>query len=273
MVSDKLCQLDFSNGFVFDPDCLRSYAAKTIGTLILAGAIALKVPQMYNIYATKDVVGLSPEAFYSDVPLSTVSVVYNILQGNPFTSYGEGVVIGVQNFILVLLLWAYMKPAPSSNTMVSVLTLFAAVTLCAFCLPREYQYLLPLSTLPMMVYSRFSQILSSYKHGTTGQLSLITTFLQLGGSLARIYTTIVEVGWDMSLLSVCALSTVLNGILMAQVGARPFRVLCLCIPMILVHLTVPCFLLPHSTDYLLQLHQERSRESIAQEEGLISSGL
>jgi hypothetical protein len=43
--------------------------------------------------------------------------------------------------------------------------------------------------------------------------------------------------------------------------------------MTLVHLTVLCSLLPHSTDYLLQLHQERSRESIAQEEGLISFGL
>lgn len=216
-----MCQLDFTNGFVFDPNCIGAYAAKAVGTLILAGALALKLPQMYNIYATKDVVGLSPEAFYTDVPLSTVSVVYNILQGNPFTSYGEGCIIGLQNFVLVLLLWAYMKPAPSLSTMVSVLALFGGVTLVSFYLPPEYQYVLPLSTLPMMMYSRLAQIYSSYKQGTTGQLSLITTFLQFGGSLARVGTTIVEVGWDWSLLAVYLLSALLNGIMMAQVHQCP----------------------------------------------------
>jgi hypothetical protein len=172
---------------------------------------------MYNIYATKDVVGLSAGAFYSEVPLSIVSVVYNILQGNPFTSFGEGCIILVQNFILVIMLWCYMKPAPASSTVISVLALFAAVTVGSLYTPTEYQYILPLTTMPMMIYSRMAQIISNVKHGTTGQLSLITTFLQLGGSLARVFTTIMEVGWDMALLAVCGLSTALAGILMAQV--------------------------------------------------------
>lgn len=216
-MTDKVCAMDFAAGFVFNPDCLGAYLAKLIGTAILVGAVALKLPQIYNIYTTGDVVGLSAGAFYSEVPLSTVSVVYNILQGNPFTSFGEGCVILVQNVVLVFLLWSFTKPAPSWNHRISVLFTFVAVTVAAYYLPTEYQYLLPLSTLPMMTYSRMAQIISNYKLGTTGQLSMITTFLQLGGSLARVFTTIMEVGWDMSLLSVCALSTVLSGILMAQV--------------------------------------------------------
>lgn len=218
-MAEKVCQFDLASILAFDPDCLGAYAAKAVGTLILVGAIALKVPQMYNIYVTKDVVGLSPEAFYTEVPLSVVSVVYNILQGNPFTSYGESCVIGVQNFLLVLLLWCYMKPAPSSSTIVSVLAMFVGVTAVSCALPPQYQYILPLTTMPMMIYSRVVQIVSNVRHGTTGQLSLITTFLQLGGSLARVGTTIVEVGWDLSLLAVFALSALLNGILMAQVNA------------------------------------------------------
>ena len=216
-MSEKVCQLDFTNGIEFDPDCLGAYAAKLVGTLILVGAFALKIPQIYNLYSTKDVVGLSAGAFYSEVPLSMVSVIYNILQGNPFTSYGEGCIIMIQNIILVFLLWAYMKPSPTMGTITTVLGLFISVAIGSFYLPIEYQYILPLSTLPMMVYSRMAQILTNYQLGTTGQLSIITTFLQFGGSIARVFTTILEVGWDMSLLSVYALSTALSAILMAQV--------------------------------------------------------
>ncbi|KAJ1428880.1 hypothetical protein B484DRAFT_396631, partial [Ochromonadaceae sp. CCMP2298] len=185
----KICSVDLSN-FSFDADCIDTYIAKLLGFAILAGAFALKVPQILNLVRTKDVQGLSPSAFYTEVPLSTISIVYNILQGNPFTSFGETCVISVQNFILVLLLWAYMKPAPSTFTVVGVLSLFIAVGALAWHLPSDLQYLLPLSILPMLIYSRLAQIITSYSNGTTGQLSIITAFLQFAGSLARIFTTI-----------------------------------------------------------------------------------
>lgn len=167
---------------------------------------------------TKDIKGLSPSAFYTEVPLSITSIVYNYLQGNPFISYGETCIISVQNVLLVLLLWMYMKPAPSLKTILTVILVFIAVACISFNLPVELQYLLPLATLPLILYSRGIQIYSNYSMGTTGQLSLITTLLQFAGSLVRIFTTIQEVGLDLSLLAVISLSVILNGILMSQVG-------------------------------------------------------
>lgn len=268
-MADKVCHMDFAAGFVFNPDCLGAYAAKLIGTAILVGAFALKLPQIYNIYTTGDVVGLSAGAFYSEVPLSTVSVVYNILQGNPFTSFGEGCIILVQNVILVFLLWSFTKPAPTVGHRVSVLASFVLVTAAAYYLPKEFQYVLPLSTLPMMTYSRLAQIHSNYKLGTTGQLSMITTFLQLGGSLARVFTTIMEVGWDMSLLSVCALSTVLSGILMSQASCAAYfcmdsyQVLVGACRCLFANIPKCSFVTTQCADHLLQLHEEGAKEETA----------
>jgi len=188
-----------------------------LGSLVLLGSLAVKLPQIINIMITKDIIGLSPSAFYTEVPLSITTIVYNYLQKNPFISYGETCIISVQNAILVLLLWIYMKPSPSIQTIVTVILIFIAVACISFNLPLELQYLLPFTTVPLMLYSRGVQIYSNYMIGTTGQLSLITIFLQFAGSLVRIFTTIQEVGLDMSLLAVISLSVILNGILMGQV--------------------------------------------------------
>lgn len=211
------CEFDFTE---FRPECLSFYVSKVLGSLVLLGSLAVKLPQIINIVMTKDIIGLSPSAFYTEVPLSITSIVYNYLQGNPFISYGETCIISVQNVVLVLLLWMYMKPAPSLQTILTVILVFIAVACISFNLPVELQYLLPLATLPLILYSRGIQIYSNYSMGTTGQLSLITTLLQFAGSLVRIFTTIQEVGLDLSLLAVISLSVILNGILMTQVRVR-----------------------------------------------------
>ena len=58
--------------------------------------------------------------------------------------------------------------------------------------------------------------MTNYKNGHTGQLSAITTFMNLAGTLARIFTTLQEVDDALILFSfVC--SSLLNGILAFQV--------------------------------------------------------
>lgn len=46
---------------------------------------------------------------------------------------------------------------------------------------------------PIVIASRLPQIWESFKNKSTGQLSFITWFLNFGGSVARIFTTIQEV--------------------------------------------------------------------------------
>ena len=175
--------MECTNNFesLLKTECFKSYLAKVLGYLILLGSFALKLPQIVNIISTSKVDGLSPASFYGEVPLTITTVAYNVLKNNPFSSYGETCVILVQNIILVVLLWIYMKPSPTVVTVLSITTLFAFVALVSFNLSAEYQYLLPLVNVPIMVWTRIVQIVNNFKIKSTGQLSIITTTLMFVG--------------------------------------------------------------------------------------------
>jgi mannose-P-dolichol utilization defect protein 1 len=212
-----VCSLNLFAGFVFHSECTGFYIAKLLGVGILLGSIALKLPQILNILLTKNVDGLSEMAFYTEVPMCITTVIYNIHQGNSFSSYGETFAILIQNVILVGLLWRFMKPAPTIHTKMAVVGGWFAIAVCCYQMRPNIHYLIPLSNLPMMIWSRLLQIISNFQRESTGQLSMITTFLMFAGSAARVFTTIQEVGWDLPLLSGFLISTFLSGVLMAQI--------------------------------------------------------
>ncbi len=213
-----VCNLDFANGFVFQSECAGFYVAKLLGYGILVGSLALKLPQILNIVLTKNVDGLSEMAFYTEVPMCITTVIYNWKQGNAFSSYGETFAILIQNVILVFMLWAFMKPTPDLKKKIGVIIGFVGVAVGCFYMRPEFQYILPLTNLPMLIWSRLLQIVSNMKRGSTGQLSIVTNLLLFGGSLARVFTTVQEVGWDWSLLSGHLVSFFLTFVLLAQVS-------------------------------------------------------
>ena len=69
----------------------------------------------------------------------------------------------------------------------------------------------------MLILSKCPQIYTNMMSKQTGQLSLPTNFLTFAGSLARVFTTIQDVGYDASLLSNCSTNAVLSGVLVIQV--------------------------------------------------------
>lgn len=90
-------------------------------------------------------------------------VIYGLRQGNPFSSYGENLVISIQvtcvrythllealwlnsfvfkiwqNMILVALLWSFMKQRPSFGHMVGVVAMLVAFVVGSYNLPDEWQ--------------------------------------------------------------------------------------------------------------------------------------
>eukprot|EP01038_Epipyxis_sp_PR26KG_P010237 gene10237-13770_t len=211
---------DYSISSITNVVCFKVYLSKLLGYSILLGSIALKLPQIINIIVSKDVVGISPISFYGEVPLATTTVVYNILKNNPFSSYGESVMVLIQNLVLVFLLWTFSKPAVLLQTRLSVLLGFVVIAIISYFIPPSFQFLLPLFNFGLMIISRVSQvpqIISNFKLRTTGQISIITTLLLFVGALVRIFTTIQEVGYDVPLLTGFSISTILSGILLAQI--------------------------------------------------------
>ena len=72
------------------------------------------------------------------------------------------------------------------------------------------------SSIVIGALSKLPQIISNIRSGNTGQLSIITVFLQFAGSAARVFTTLREVA-DQAILTSFLISSTLNGILFLQV--------------------------------------------------------
>lgn len=200
-----------------ETSCVGFFIAKLLGFAILLGSVLLKAPQIFNIMSTKTVEGLSTTSIYLEIPTTLTNIVYNYKRTNPITSYGESIFISIQNITICMLIWAYSKPPTNSSHITSCIISFGILLVGMMIIPDEFIYLLPLSGIPLMISSRLTQIIANIQAGSTGQLSSITTFLVFAGSLARVFTTIQEVGWDLNILTGFGLSAVLSGFLLAQI--------------------------------------------------------
>ena len=145
------------------------------------------------------------------------SAFYGILRANPFTAYGENLVVALQAVIMATLIWKYREPAVTMPQRLLATGVFATYCFVVFQVLTPEQYpLLVTSNLPVLVYSRGSQVLETFSLKHTGANSLITTAMNLLGSAIRIVTTIQEIGWDMALLRGYMLSASLNIVLVLQ---------------------------------------------------------
>ncbi|CAM9632113.1 unnamed protein product [Pylaiella littoralis] len=200
-----------------DVECQKALVAKLLGYLLILGSLTVKAPQISKILSAKSVAGLAPFSIYSDLVIYITNAVYHVVSGSPFSAYGEIMTILVQNTVIVVLLWCYMKDRPSALGITGLLAIFLGTTVGCAMLPAEHLVLLPYSNLPLIIVAKVPQIMINHENGHTGQLASITTILNFVGATVRILTTIQEVGWDLGLLSMHGLSSFLNGVLALQV--------------------------------------------------------
>ena len=197
--------------------CLVGLAMKALGILIILGACLNKAPVILNILKNKSVAGMSPSAVYSETIMYGNSAFYSVLKGNPFTAYGETLILTFQSMAVCVLCWIYA--VPRINIPQRLLAIFAFgvyLYVVFFLLTPEYYYILMSVNLPVLIFSRGSQIYTFHTCKHTGTQSLITTIMNTAGSLIRVMTTINLIGFDIPMLSGYLISLVLNFILIAQ---------------------------------------------------------
>eukprot|EP00752_Nemacystus_decipiens_P007015 g6293.t1 len=205
------------DGIMGDLECQKVLVAKLLGYLLILGSLTVKAPQISKIVAAKSVDGLAPSSIYSDLVIYIVNAVYHLVIGSPFSAFGEIMTILVQNTLIVILLWCYMKDRPSALGIAGLTAIFAGTAVGCAMLPMEQLMLLPYTNLPLIVVAKVPQIMTNHGNRHTGQLAAITTMLNFFGASVRIFTTIQEVGWDWGLLSMNGLSSFLNGVLALQI--------------------------------------------------------
>ncbi|OLY85183.1 Mannose-P-dolichol utilization defect 1 protein [Smittium mucronatum] len=200
---------------LFEPVCFRYALSKALGLAIVLGGCIVKLPQIYNLISSKSARGLSLTSFLLETVANIVNIAYSLRNHFPFTTFGESMFIGIQNYfisiIIMILNGQELLGMFTGGFLVVVAYLLNDSSWTSETLLSTLQAL----TIPLLISSRIPQILKIHKEKTTGQLSSFSVFNYFLGSAARIFTTFVEVDNKLVLLGY-SLSLITNAILAAQ---------------------------------------------------------
>ena len=123
---------------------------KALGVLIIVGSLLNKAPLFINILKSKSVAGMSSSSIYSEAIMYSNAAFYCIRSGNPFTSYGETLLIAMQTVFVILLMWKYKVEPPISNKERSIVTAAGVLYLSiVYLLPQDKIYLLVSCNMPV----------------------------------------------------------------------------------------------------------------------------
>ncbi|XP_065827572.1 mannose-P-dolichol utilization defect 1 protein homolog [Oscarella lobularis] len=213
-ITPKCYEEYFLNYNFFDAFCFKAILSRYLNLSIVLGSVLVKLPQIVKIVKESSVDGLSLISFFLELTSVTFTVSYNIANQYAFSTWGESFFISIQCAILVAMFLYYTRRPFLSGGFLLAYVMISYV-LSFGLVPIGVLTSLQITTIPIMMASKVFQIWKNFTNGSTGQLSAITTFLNLFGTLARIFTTLQDVGDYLILLSF-VVSTFLNALLVFQ---------------------------------------------------------
>ena len=204
--------------FHFEKDCITYLISKGLSIGIVLFSFTSKLPQILNMYNSKEIKGLSYLSIYLDVISFLCSSLYPYHKGYSFITYGENVIILSENLFIFFMAWSYDINQSSDRQNMSFTLLICSFLFICYkgVLDDNMWNLVGSSSTILSVVSRITQILKSYKEKSTGPLSTITFGLNMLGNLARIFTTIKETK-DAIILGGFVISFILNLIIFLQI--------------------------------------------------------
>lgn len=195
--------------------CFKATLSKIMGLGIIGGSLLVKVPQIIKILKNKNSEGINFFSVLLDLFAVTAMTSYSFVSGFPFSSWGDGVSLGIQTLtIAVLVLHFGGDTAKATAFLAAYLAIITAVL--SGIAPIKILWACQAMNIPIVLISKFSQAYTNYSNGSTGQLSAITGFMLFFGSLARIFTSIQETG-DTTMIVMYMCSTFANAVIAAQI--------------------------------------------------------
>lgn len=197
-------------------DCLLPLISKLLGYCIVAASTTVKIPQILKILEHKSVRGLSVAAFELEVIGYTISLAYCLHKGLPFSAFGEYAFLLVQAIILVGVIYYFSLPVGTSRWMRALLYCGLAPTILAGKIDPMLFEALYASQHAIFLCARIPQIWKNFRNKSTGELSFLTCFMNFGGSMVRVFTSIQEKA-PTSVVMGCVLGATTNGTLLSQI--------------------------------------------------------
>jgi len=216
-----------------DPACSRLLVSKLIGTAIVGMSAFVKIPQLLKLLKSRSARGVSFTSYLLETLAYTITIAYNFRSGNPVSTFGEIVVLAIQNVIVGALVLEFQGKRGAAAAFVAGISSLAYLLFDLQKVPVEWLQYLQALTIPLGLMSKVPQIWTIASEKSTGQLSAFAVFNYLFGSMARIFTTMTEVD-DPVILSGFILGATLNVVIASQMvyywnsgtklGAQPKKV-------------------------------------------------
>ena len=204
--------------FHLEKECITYLISKGLSIGIVLFSFTSKLPQILNMYNSKKMEGLSYLSIYLDILSFLCSALYPFYMGYSFLTYGESVIILLENLFIFFLAWSYdINQSSDRQNMSFSLIICSFLFICYKGVLDENSWKLVGSASTILsVGSRITQIIKSCKDKSTGPLSTITFGLNMLGNLARIFTTMKETK-DFILAGGFIISFFLNLIIFLQI--------------------------------------------------------
>ena len=154
-----------------DTVCLKLAISKGLGIAIIGASAIVKIPQLLKILNSQSAEGISFLSYLLETTSYLISLMYNVRNQFPFSTYGENALIAIQNIAISVLVLQYSGKASAAAVFV------AGMAGAGYAMYNEN--IVSMSTLQMLqggaallsVASKVPQIITIVQEGGTGQLS------------------------------------------------------------------------------------------------------
>jgi mannose-P-dolichol utilization defect protein 1 len=177
---------------------------------IVTFSLIVKLPQILKLTKAKSGGSVSLSSVLMETFCLAVGSIYNLKKDSPFMAYGESFFIAVQNLLIVQLI----------SKRISLQAALLAIYGLLYTLSIPHLAYLQWLCVFLGALSKIPQILTIFRQKTTYSLSFTTVFLQLVGSLARIFTTYMQIK-DPAIMAGFIAAFILNGVITCQFFLYP----------------------------------------------------
>ncbi|XP_058814854.1 mannose-P-dolichol utilization defect 1 protein homolog [Topomyia yanbarensis] len=214
LMNEKCYDNYFVDFDLLNVDCFKALLSKGLGMGIIAGSVLVKVPQISKILANKSAKGINLFSVCLDLFAITIHMSYSFVNGFPFSSWGDTSFLALQTAIIAFLVLMYGGSSAAAFAFSAVYSTITYVLMGGLT-PLNYLLIAQGFNIPIILLGKFSQAYTNYQNGSTGQLSAVTSFMLLAGSLARIFTSIQETG-DQMMIITYGFSSFANAVIVLQ---------------------------------------------------------
>ncbi|GLI63895.1 hypothetical protein VaNZ11_007016, partial [Volvox africanus] len=199
-------------------DLIKLLISQSLGYAILGGACISKLPQILLIEQAGSAHGLSKEMFEIETYTFLVTALYGYTRQLPFNTYGESLILAMQNLVILGLVYSYTRTPALRRLVVWGAYVALTVGVVTGNITKNTVEVFAHTNTGLVIFSRFPQVVKNFTARSTGTLSGITAAINVLGCVVRIFTTL-QAGGGPAMLRSYTVSLIINATLLLQIIA------------------------------------------------------